>query len=122
MHGLVYFALTHGVFSRKHPSECLSSATYRLAPAELLPAAGANDLAGAATGLRTTAGKIALGGGEGLASAAQLAGGDAATGGVTGLEGAAGGQILESSAGAISEAVPSGVRRLLNLLRRQQGG
>ena len=70
MHGLVYFALTHGVFSSKHPSGCLSPATYRLTPPERLPATVSDGAADMATGLRTTAGKIALGGGSGGGAAA----------------------------------------------------
>lgn len=119
MHGLVYFALTHGVFSRKVSSECLPPASYRLAPPQHLPDAGAVDTVGTAMGLRTAAGKIALGGKEGAAVSLSKA----ARGKVTAVEGAVGGQVLESStAGAISEVGSPSIRRLLSVVRRQDRG
>ena len=73
MHALVYFALTHGVFSRKHASECASPVTFT-APRGFT-AAAAEAVTTAGSGLRTTAGKISLGGGGGvIGPAAQLAG------------------------------------------------
>jgi len=115
MHALVYFALTHGVFSRTHNSECASPASM-LGPPGSLTAAASNEASTiVGGGLRTTAGKMAMGGGEGMmVNSAQLAGGAITP---TGSEMSARSVVgsLAADSPASGGPLASEGRRLLNL-------
>ena len=124
MHALVYFALTHGVFSRTHHSECASPIN-TIATPRSLTAAAADAVTNAGSGLRTTAGKIALSGERGgFEPVAPLAGTAMGSGSDQGFRGFA--EALEGVSPAAGVAnvlhgtgriVASGARRLTSVVR-----